>query len=151
VEQRVWRRDVRSPPYMISGRGFLLHLLSQLAQLATHAVRSSLLSHGARESTQPVTTHPHSFHHLTTLPQSSTTYIPIVAMSKHPHPMHIDIPPPQSDPELHEDDLVSPGPSGARPTPARGILKNPLRRPSQVGDQAALSPATDAERQAADQ
>ena len=70
-----------------------------------------------------------------------------------PHPTHIDIPPPQDDSVVHADDhpSASIGPSGDRPTPARGILKNPLRRPSQIGNDAAISPATDEQRQAQEQ
>lgn len=42
---------------------------------------------------------------------------------------------------------ISPStPSAAKPAPARGILKNPLRRPSQLNEQEALTPQTDAER-----
>jgi hypothetical protein len=54
----------------------------------------------------------------------------------HPHPTHIDIPP-RTDPEVAEDDLLSASPkytpSSTRPAPSRGILKNPLRRPSEAG------------------
>lgn len=86
----------------------------------------------------------------------------------HSHPMHIDIPSapeparaPEDLPETLDGGLepalgasggadagaVSPSmPSAAKPPPARGILKNPLRRPSQLDDQAALTPQTDAER-----
>lgn len=98
--------------------------------------------------------------------------------STHPHPTHIDIPPapptrapedfPESldgaepmdaavlsDDEHHLEQDLAPGaemgrrPSASRPPPPRGILKNPLRRPSMPGptpSDAPISPATDAER-----
>ena len=70
----------------------------------------------------------------------------------HDHPSHIDIP--QGDvpaaPGVEDQLSPFPGPSGNRPAPSRGILKNPLRRPSLLGD-GEISPATDAQRAAAEQ
>ena len=74
--------------------------------------------------------------------------------STHSHPSHIDIPPPNDDGPQLDDGLSPIGPSGTRPPPSRGILKNPLRRSSQsqtpISDDnvTELSPATDAQRQA---
>lgn len=58
-------------------------------------------------------------------------------------PTHIDIPPAQDPSSTMEDGATSPR-SSTRPPPARGILKNPLRRPSYRGDE---EPKTDEERQ----
>ena len=64
----------------------------------------------------------------------------------HPHPSHIELPTDTPTPVDDDLPLVSPGPSGARPAPSRSILKNPLRRPSQVAEGDVLSPQTDEER-----
>lgn len=77
----------------------------------------------------------------------------------HPHPMHIDIPAgpgtsraPEDLPESLDGGLEAPlsstTPSAAKPAPSRGILKNPLRRPSQQlnAEGEPLTPQTDAER-----
>ncbi|ORX38008.1 hypothetical protein BD324DRAFT_624143 [Kockovaella imperatae] len=70
--------------------------------------------------------------------------------STHSHPTHIDIPAPEPTALAPEDDAENlspfPGPSGTRPPPARGILKNGFRRPSAVLED--MSPATDAQRNA---
>ncbi|WVF68693.1 hypothetical protein IAT40_003465 [Kwoniella sp. CBS 6097] len=61
--------------------------------------------------------------------------------STHPHPDHIDIPRSDGPPGPATDDLINSPPllsSSERPAPARGILKNPLRRPSQPGDEGML-------------
>jgi hypothetical protein len=61
----------------------------------------------------------------------------------HGRPTHIDIPPVQEQSTM-EEGATSPR-SSARPPPARGILKNPLRRPSyKDGEEVAK---TDEERQ----
>ena len=72
-----------------------------------------------------------------------------------PRPTHIDIPPPPStssspagapvESGVGAETVNPPEPSSTRPPPARGILKNSFRRPSQVGD-GPIEPATDAER-----
>ncbi|OCF37029.1 hypothetical protein I317_02648 [Kwoniella heveanensis CBS 569] len=61
--------------------------------------------------------------------------------SSHPHPDHIDIPRTDGPPAPATDDLINSPPlqsSSERPAPARGILKNPLRRPSGSGDEGML-------------
>ena len=70
-------------------------------------------------------------------------------------PNHIDLPPlpaapPASssaapDGQTGHDSVNPPEASATRPPPARGILKNSFRRPSNVGD-GPIEPATDAER-----
>jgi len=52
----------------------------------------------------------------------------------HTHPTHIDIPPPRPQAGPATDDMISPLTSAHRSAPPRGILKNPLRRPSQGGE-----------------
>lgn len=71
--------------------------------------------------------------------------------STHAHPQHIDIPDQTSAPGPEPDDLLSSPltattPSSARPPAQKGILKNPLRRPSQPVEDGGIIPATDAER-----
>lgn len=61
-------------------------------------------------------------------------------------PTHIDIPP-APEPSSMEEGATSPR-SSTRPAPTRGILKNPLRRPSYMGDE---EPKTDEERQEPEQ
>ncbi|WWC73441.1 uncharacterized protein I206_107411 [Kwoniella pini CBS 10737] len=54
--------------------------------------------------------------------------------STHAHPGHIDMPPTQGPPAPATDDLLESPPlvsSADRPAPSRGILKNPVRRPSE--------------------
>jgi hypothetical protein len=58
-------------------------------------------------------------------------------------PTHIDIPPAQ-EPSTMEEGATSPR-SSTRPPPAKGILKNPLRRPSYRVDEEVAK--TDEERQ----
>ncbi|KAK4684066.1 protein phosphatase inhibitor 2, partial [Tremellales sp. Uapishka_1] len=60
--------------------------------------------------------------------------------STHPHPDHIDIPASTPDQAPEDADIsMSPNlattPSGNRPAPAKGILKNPIRRPSGVDEE----------------
>ncbi|ORY34999.1 hypothetical protein BCR39DRAFT_515999 [Naematelia encephala] len=71
--------------------------------------------------------------------------------STHDHPSHIDLPPAPGGTDIAPapDDLLSPPvPSSSRPAPARGILKNPLRRPSLLpDDRGMISPQTDMDRE----
>ncbi|KAK6908974.1 hypothetical protein I203_102981 [Kwoniella mangroviensis CBS 8507] len=58
--------------------------------------------------------------------------------STHPHPDHIDIPRTEGPPAPATDDLLESPPlvsSADRPPPSRGILKNPLRRGSGMGEE----------------
>ncbi|KAL7424867.1 hypothetical protein Q5752_000552 [Cryptotrichosporon argae] len=56
--------------------------------------------------------------------------------ARHPHPDHIDLPPPndtpaqapEDDPEASSPTSALLSPSGTRPAPSRGILKNPIQR-----------------------
>jgi protein phosphatase inhibitor 2 len=61
-------------------------------------------------------------------------------------PTHIDIPPAQDPSAMNEDGLATSPRSSTRPRPSRGILKNPLRRPSYVGNEDQVA-RTDEERQ----
>jgi protein phosphatase inhibitor 2 len=63
------------------------------------------------------------------------------------HPTHIDIPAHEA-PQTGEDGLATSPRSSARPAPSRGILKNPLRRPSYTGNEDQVA-RTDDERQEA--
>ena len=62
-------------------------------------------------------------------------------------PTHIDIPSAQ-EPSAFEDGIATSPRSSTRPPPSRGILKNPLRRPSYRGDE---EPKTDEDRQEPEQ
>lgn len=64
-------------------------------------------------------------------------------------PTHIDIPH-NAAPTASSEDAVATSPTTSslqRPAPSRGILKNPLRRPSYLGD-GDVAAKTDEERQA---
>lgn len=69
----------------------------------------------------------------------------------HGRPTHIDIPS-NASPSQDNDDLMATSPATSslqRPAPSRGILKNPLRRPSYIGD-GEVPARTDEERQLAE-
>ena len=63
-------------------------------------------------------------------------------------PTHIDIPAAQQPTGM--DELATSPRSSTRPAPSRGILKNPLRRPSYVGNEDQVA-RTDEERQEPEQ
>lgn len=65
------------------------------------------------------------------------------------HPTHIDIPAPQA-PSTADDGLATSPRSSTRPAPSRGILKNPLRRPSYIGNEDQVA-RTDEQRQEPDE
>jgi hypothetical protein len=97
------------------------HILSRVTSGYTPIIQS------------PATPHPH-------IPSPAAMPDKVASRT---HPNHIDIP----NANLVADaDQISPIASATRPPPARGILKNPLRKPSFQADNA-LNPQTDAERE----
>ena len=89
--------------------------------------------------------------HLSTTHPSSINPDPPIQANMSDRPTHIDLPPPPSAPpastpsSTEPTEVNPPEASSTRPPPARGILKNSFRRPSQIGN-GPIEPATDAER-----